>query len=432
MEHQRLTQAEPKRRSRAAPSQEPVAQDATHPVLSLQRMIGNQRVQRLRQDQSLKAPPLPQLEVVYHAEARRYLVSLDGIPVAEIAVESKDTWLKVDANITESSADIVVSHYGDANLLPAQTATASLRVQVHMREVDLRQPEPGGTDAEAPQVPAEAATGKRNLVIVPPSTLPWLSGPGSGKATDELEISVEPPPGLLTEFEERIRADPSIIIGVVLDPDDPSQVIGYKLNKIAGITELVDREGNMVWMREIGIEQPLIDPIDFIPTPGTVGKIGKAGVGVAGKALVKQLGKKAAVEGTEVSMGAIIRMRGVSKALFSRLIRKGVEEAPNFVRKITRAGLYHSFDSHAAQWFGREVTRETHYALWRQLVERAAASGRMVPWSSGAEATIAHLATIEGKPLLVQFSKATGELVTAFIPNPDQLRAINRLLKGIP
>lgn len=237
---------------------------------------------------------------------------------------------------------------------------------------------------------------------------------------------------MLSEFEERIRADPSILSGVILDPDDPSQVIGYKLRGTTGVTELVDREGNMVWMTEIGIEQPLLDPTDFIPTPGTVGKLGKAGVGIGGRALVKRLGKKAAVEGTEVSLGAIARMRAVSKALLSRVLRKGAEEAPGFVRKITRAGLKHSFDSHAAQWFGPAVTRETHFALWRELIERAAASGRVFPWSSGTEATIAHLARIENKWFVVQFSRETGELVTAFIPNFSQLGAMLKLLKGVP
>jgi hypothetical protein len=432
MEHQQITRTELKRKSRATIDQDLAAQSATHPAVDLQRKIGNQKVQRLMQDRTQESPALPHLEVVYREEASRYLVSLDGIPVAEIAVANKDTWLKIDANITESAADIVVSHYGDANLLPATTAVASLRVQVHLREVDLRQAEPEGGGRVPPAAQGEEATGKTKLAIGPPNTLPWLSGQGSGKLGGELELNVEPPPGLLTEFEERVRADPSLISGVIFDPDDPGQVIGYKLRGTTGVTELVDREGNMVWMTEIGIEQPLLDPIDFIPTPGTLGKVGRAGAGIGGRALVKRLGKKAAVEGTEVSLGAIARMRAVSRALLSRVLRKGAEEAPGFVRKIARAGLEHSFDSHAAQWFGRAVTRETHFALWRELIERAAASGRVFPWSSGTEATIAHLARIENKWFVVQFSRETGELVTAFIPNSSQLGAMLKLLKGVP
>jgi RHS repeat-associated protein len=94
-------------------------------------------------------------------------------------------------------------------------------------------------------------------------------------------------------------------------------------------------------------------------------------------------------------------------------------------------GLEHSFARHAAQWFGREVSTSTHMTEWQKLVETAAASGQRVPWSTGPDATIGHLARIEGKYFFAQFytnGPRAGELATAFVPNQSQLTAIMDLL----
>ncbi len=95
---------------------------------------------------------------------------------------------------------------------------------------------------------------------------------------------------------------------------------------------------------------------------------------------------------------------------------------------VTRRGLQHSFDWHAAQWFGRDVPRDTHMAQWQQLVERASRSSQIVPWRTGNTPSIAHLARLEGKYFVVQFSQETGELLTAFVPNQRQLTQILSLL----
>jgi RHS repeat-associated protein len=95
-------------------------------------------------------------------------------------------------------------------------------------------------------------------------------------------------------------------------------------------------------------------------------------------------------------------------------------------------GLEHSFSRHAAQWFGREVPASSHMARWQALIERAAGSGKQVAWSVGGEATVGHLARIEGKYFFAQFYQGgprAGELATAFVPNQAQLSAI---LKAIP
>jgi hypothetical protein len=341
-------------------------------------------------------------------------------------VANKNTSFKLDVNITGSTATVRLSHEGDASLAPATTAQATLGLNIQLTEVDLRQPTGRSAPPSAPPVPGEEAEGTADLIVAPPGVLPWLDKPRG-----ELEIVMPPPPGVLSDFEESIRAKKQEIRGVILDPDDPSQVIGYRLPATAGVTILTDREGNIAHMSEIGIETPLIDPIDFIPTPGTAGKVA-TGIGgrLAAKVGIKAASKKAATGGLKVGLGVIAHMRGVSRALAGRGLRKLLAESPAFVRRITEAGLNHSFDRHAAEWFGRAVARDTHYAVWRELIERVAASKQVFRWSTGPASTIAHLGQVEGKWFVVQFYEETGELATAFIPNSSQLEAMLRILKG--
>lgn len=94
---------------------------------------------------------------------------------------------------------------------------------------------------------------------------------------------------------------------------------------------------------------------------------------------------------------------------------------------ITESGLAHSFDRHAAQWFGGQPTR-AQMGEWQGLIERASSSSKVVPWSSGGRLTNAHLARIDGKYFAAQFDRETGDLVTAFVPNSSQLGAMLRLL----
>ncbi|MCX6405279.1 MAG: Hint domain-containing protein, partial [Propionibacteriales bacterium] len=95
---------------------------------------------------------------------------------------------------------------------------------------------------------------------------------------------------------------------------------------------------------------------------------------------------------------------------------------------ITEAGLAHSFDRHAAQWFGGQPTKAGQMAEWRGLIERTAGSSKVVPWSSGSTLTDAHIARIDGKYFVAQFDRGSGDLVTAFVPKNDQLSAMLRSL----
>ena len=67
-------------------------------------------------------------------------------------------------------------------------------------------------------------------------------------------------------------------------------------------------------------------------------------------------------------------------------------------------------------------------AEWQGLIERTSGSSKVVPWSSGGTPTNAYLARIDGKYFAAQFDRDTGDLVTAFVPNNDQLGAMLGLL----
>jgi hypothetical protein len=81
----------------------------------------------------------------------------------------------------------------------------------------------------------------------------------------------------------------------------------------------------------------------------------------------------------------------------------------------------------AAEWFGRAVSEGTHLAKWEALVQRTVRSGKQVDWVTGADATVGHLARIDGKYFFAQFYKGgsrAGELATAFVPSQQQLTQI--------
>lgn len=180
---------------------------------------------------------------------------------------------------------------------------------------------------------------------------------------------------------------------------------------VPGYGEVADGLNAAIFLAEGRYGEAAISAAAMIPILGDVGKAGKWTV-KGGKEL--------------------------SEAAAGRTTREFAETATerggrSFTRQIAGTrGLDHSFDSHAAQWFGREVPRETHFSKWQKLIERASQSSKTVPWSVGGDETIGHLARIEGKNLFVQFFTSgprAGELATAFVPKQSQLSEIYRLLR---
>ena len=130
-----------------------------------------------------------------------------------------------------------------------------------------------------------------------------------------------------------------------------------------------------------GVDHPRLDPIDFVPTPGAVAKgasvIGKVGLKALGKFVFKEGADYAAKKGMqEVSQGGFQALKAASMAILGRAARAGAKDLPTIARKITQDGLAHSFDRHAAQWFGGVITRESHMAPWRALIEARLGAAR--------------------------------------------------------
>ncbi len=197
-----------------------------------------------------------------------------------------------------------------------------------------------------------------------------------------------------------------------------------------------------------------LDLAGLIPALGAVPDAINAGIyliegdwtnaGLSAVAIIPVFGEAATV--AKIGTRTVVRVTGEG---IQRVGREGIEAGLREARASRRVagqalegaartrliagvrGLYHSFDEHAAQWFGRAVSRETHLSQWQALIERAAQSSQVFEWSTGPAATIAHLARIEGKNFVVQFFTSgprVGELATAFVPSQQQLTAMLRLL----
>jgi hypothetical protein len=241
------------------------------------------------------------------------------------------------------------------------------------------------------------------------------------------------PPGSLSEFEIDLRSNPDRIRGVVVDPET-QEIIGYRAYTSGDVLQVVDREGNFVEGAEKGLESPPVDPIDFIPSPRTAVK----GAVIIGKAGLKALGvftaKGGAAKGWKVSMAVIPRLQKLSKTLNRRGVRaaKRISKMPARELTLTEAGINHTWERGASkptQWFGGSVTRATHDRPWRELINRAHnMGGDLFPWSVGETDTIAKLVFIDGKHFVLQYSEATGQLVTAFKPGMTQLNQFKRVL----
>lgn len=108
----------------------------------------------------------------------------------------------------------------------------------------------------------------------------------------------------------------------------------------------------------------------------------------------------------------------------------------NTCPNISEDGFIHSFTKHGREWFGGETPAKSsaahaiQAAEWAGLIQNAARSQNVVPWSSGSKQTYAHITRVDGKWFVAQFDRSTGELVTAFRPKNAQMGAMQRLLNG--
>jgi hypothetical protein len=162
-----------------------------------------------------------------------------------------------------------------------------------------------------------------DITIVAPSNIRLPGEQRGGSQQDEgmIRSESESSPDAISEFEESLLDDRSIITGVVLDPDT-REIIGYRTFYAEGISRLVDREGQFVVDAgtPIGVESEGLGPLDYLPTPGGIAKgAGKAAAGVAGRVIVKGALKKGVASGGKVTLGAIVKMRSTARAIAKKV-----------------------------------------------------------------------------------------------------------------
>ena len=240
----------------------------------------------------------------------------------------------------ETLEDEVAAPVGGSRLLTAIAAVRAKRqrnvvdfIVNSKRDLDTLPHDQAGSILSYLGVPLDEQSEKAidsdleiNVTIVAPSNV-RLRGEGKGQGENALQIDDEPARDPISAFEEGLLQNRSIISGVVVDPDT-QEIIGYRVPAATGLKRLVDREGEVAWQSEIGIEKPVLDPIDFSPTPKTLISIGKAGVGVVGKIVLKGALKKGVASGGKVTLGAIVKMRRVSRAIAKKVLSpKGEAEA---------------------------------------------------------------------------------------------------------
>jgi RHS repeat-associated protein len=149
-----------------------------------------------------------------------------------------------------------------------------------------------------------------------------------------------------------------------------------------------------------------LDMLASTPPTAEIGALGAVGRFAAGAEDLLKAGRALTAAGDAEGLAALARLFGKGR-------------------------LEHTFDEHAARWFGREVSKSTDFMEWSSIVARGAESTETFAWSTGGAPTVAHLSRIEGKWFAVQFyakGPRTGQLATAFVPNQSQLGAMLRAL----
>jgi hypothetical protein len=191
-----------------------------------------------------------------------------------------------------------------------------------------------------------------------------VAGPAGDVVGDDKRCDGPPsPPGYLSDFEIDLRRNPDRIIGVVVDPENDNEIIGYRVRSDSSVLQVVDREGNFAGGNEKGLEEPPVDPIDFVPTPGAVAKTATVAGKVGLKALGKFVAKGGAKKGWQISAAVVPNLRRISRQLISRRAEAAARRArllPKLLEtlrlSIPEERIGHTFFEKAAQWFGRRVT----------------------------------------------------------------------------
>jgi hypothetical protein len=203
-----------------------------------------------RKPTSRQEAPIPrQVTTAFDENANRWIVSVGGIPVAEVAVENKQTSLEINVQVSGNNVHVTVRHYGGAALAPAVNADVTPAFTTTFTEIDAREGRPGQPGPAAPPMPGQSAPGEVELLLGPVSMIPRRVSAG-GSSREEGPLA-DITPTSLSDFEEGLAGNSGLVNAVVLDPEDKSAIIGYRVPATTGLTRLVDREGNEVFVHEM-------------------------------------------------------------------------------------------------------------------------------------------------------------------------------------
>lgn len=296
-------------------------------LLGLQRLAGNRAVDALLTG-ATKAPGTG-FVVQRREENNAPLAEIQGLPMYDLLPRLARLGEQV---LRDEEAGGLVG--GPRLVLAMQTVRAKMQrdLEFLLREKNRVETLPRDQIADivnflwGPSVGTSIALVNTDLemepIIAPPASV-RLPGEPAHAGDGGIVVDDESGPQGISDFEEDLPENRNRISGVVLDPET-REIIGYRTFHADGISRLVDREGNFVVDAgvAIGVESEGLGPLDYVPTPSGVGK---GAAGVAAKLLVKGALKKGTATGGKVTLGVILKMRSVAKAVAKKAISPNAE-----------------------------------------------------------------------------------------------------------
>ncbi|MDQ3705893.1 MAG: RHS repeat-associated core domain-containing protein [Chloroflexota bacterium] len=128
-------------------------------------------------------------------------------------------------------------------------------------------------------------------------------------------------------------------------------------------------------------------------------------------------------------IGKIIGTAGKAGKVIGFINKSGKAVKTN----ISDKALDHSFKRHGEQWFGTSIEHlkgREYLSRWKQLIETATEKGRAFESSVKEIPTTAFLYREGDRYFVAHYHRDTGEFITAFVPDPDQLHGYRRTISG--
>jgi len=205
------------------------------------------------------------------------------------------------------------------------------------------------------------------------------------------------PTNMLTEWEQNIASMPEY--RPVFD-DDGHTLLGYYRSS-GGYEEVRDRFGDVVWSDEIGLEQPILSPVDFIG-PGVIRVGGRLGIRFVTRFISRFTARRVA--------------RGVSTSAASRMGRAVIgrlrETASRITTRITARAAARRATSELVGPLGRLTQAEIRQAI-------TASGGRTITlYTKLTQAPVVGRAiSFATEPALAEAARGGGRIFVARVPD---------------